>query len=1028
MSFYLYTDMNINPLYSSGAPRGEELVSTIATAFPVAADGPVSCGTGQPEPHGESGSQVTWPVTEKKLPGLEPVLTDRLCNNDDGGLMAGRRDCRTRAIPRKGNASSPGAGRLACAILASLAVTLALPTRSAAIDLTGTPVSAYNDTACIGTRAGTDLGCQAKEFTVGATFSAAPNTPPFCVAGNSFDFLVDLQLSGSNANRYDISFYTGQTGNSPDINDATKSCSATAFPLSLPAPWGNLDGNSNLCADYVAAGDSIIRINQIKVKCEGDAAGYLQVPYTLAYEQNTGNPTCNPTTPSTYPVPTKSKCQTGISSVSGTVQVFSGAYVDVTKQTLPDGDGQSFSFSASGPAGSYVIALTDSTTLSQPQPSDGTYTPTTAAAATNSVSAIPLSDGKTTRFYLNALTTARTLTITEAAATNWETTAAITCANVTGTPNPTFNTGTRTITASLSTANSAAACTITNTKRSRITLAKSVGGRFDAADQFTVSASGGGTLSGTTSATTTGAGTTASTTFYSSPGSALTLTDAKAAGPTALTSYYSTLTCTNAFTGSGATPNSSLPNGLATTGTSITPAPGDDITCTYSNTPRTRVTISKTLSPTGDSGTFNLLAGATTVAAAVGNGGSGNTLVPPGIPLTVSETAAGATSLTNYDTTYSCSGGGISGTLTGSGASISLSAGQLTAGSSISCSFTNTRKATVTVSKSLTPAGDSGTFNLRVGGVTVASAVGNGGSGSTLVAANGALTVSETGAGATSLANYDTTYSCSGGGISGSLSGSGSSVSLTAGQVTAGGSISCSFSNTRKATITVSKSLSPFGDPGTFNLRVGAVTVAAAVGNGGSGSASVTANATVTVSETAAGSISLIYYDSSYSCSGGISGSGTSVSITPAPGQAISCSFTNSRKLPLIAILKSANAGAANPGQVITYTVQIANSGNGDGISVVMRDDLSPYTAFGLDTYGPGIPFSFTDSSPASGLTLGTPEYSSDNGSTWTYLPTSGGGGAPAGYDGSVTNWRIPMAGTIRVGGSVSINYQTTVK
>jgi uncharacterized repeat protein (TIGR01451 family) len=129
--------------------------------------------------------------------------------------------------------------------------------------------------------------------------------------------------------------------------------------------------------------------------------------------------------------------------------------------------------------------------------------------------------------------------------------------------------------------------------------------------------------------------------------------------------------------------------------------------------------------------------------------------------------------------------------------------------------------------------------------------------------------------------------------------------------------------------------------------------------------------------------------------------------------------------LPLLSILKSADRGNANPGQVVVYTIQIVNSGAGAGASVVLTDDLSPYGSFFL---GGGAPFSFIDSSPASGLSLGTAQYSKDNGTTWVYTPVSAGGAAPAGYDGNVTNWRIPMTGSIRSGGSAILNYQIVVK
>ncbi|NVN99362.1 MAG: DUF11 domain-containing protein [Geobacteraceae bacterium] len=129
--------------------------------------------------------------------------------------------------------------------------------------------------------------------------------------------------------------------------------------------------------------------------------------------------------------------------------------------------------------------------------------------------------------------------------------------------------------------------------------------------------------------------------------------------------------------------------------------------------------------------------------------------------------------------------------------------------------------------------------------------------------------------------------------------------------------------------------------------------------------------------------------------------------------------------LPLLTVLKSANVQFASPGQIITYTVQVTNSGAGPGTNVVMQDDPSPYASFRINS---GAPFTFTDSSPVSGLTLGTPQYIHNNNGVWVTTLTDGGGNAPAGYDGTVTSWRIPMGGTIRPGGSFSLNYQVIVK
>ncbi len=789
-----------------------------------------------------------------------------------------------------------------------------------AIDLTGSPVSATPNQACIGTRAGTNLGCTAKEFTVSTTFSAAPGTPPICTMGSTFDFLVDVRLSGSNANRYDISFYTGEDNNSPQISDSTKSCSAVAFPMSLASipgsPWADLDSGLNQCADYVTGGDSTVRINRIYTTCIPDANGYLAVPYTLAYEQNTGNPTCVAGTPSTYPIPTKSKCQSGTSSVSGTVKVFSGAYVDVTKQTLPDGDTQSFSFTASGPSGSSVFATTP----------DGVFHPSTATPGVNSIPVSPdtitIKDGETVRFLVNALAGPQTLTISEAATTNWETTASISCTNTAGTPISDLdgNPANRTITANLSATNSAAACTITNTKRSRITLVKSVNGRADAADQFTVSASGGGTLTGTTSATTSGSGTSASTAFYSSPNTPLTLTDAKAAGPTPLSGYFTNLTCTNAFAGSGATPNSSLPSGTLTSSYTFSPAPGDDITCTYTNTRKVSFTLQKTWANAIVNDAVNVTASGLTTLSTTANTASETDAgavqsVRVGDVITLGESfTSGAAS--NYTAALACSG--TSG----------LSGATVTVGSTdtaIVCTYTNTRKtATFTLQKTWVNAIVNDAVNVTASGLTTLSSTAN--------------TSSET----------DT----------------GGSQTIRAGDV-----------------ITLGETFTS-GSP--FNYSV------------------------------------------SLACTGTSGLAGNTLAVGSVDTDIV-CTYTNTfGGLPLLSILKSAIPVSANPGQTITYTVQIANSGTGSGTNVVLTDSLSPYSAFGVNSYGIGIPFTFTDA--VSGLSLGTPQYSSNNGSTWTYVPVSGGGGAQSGYDANVTNWRIPMTGSIVPGGSFTLNYQVIVK
>ncbi|MDP2226523.1 MAG: hypothetical protein Q8J78_03490 [Moraxellaceae bacterium] len=131
---------------------------------------------------------------------------------------------------------------------------------------------------------------------------------------------------------------------------------------------------------------------------------------------------------------------------------------------------------------------------------------------------------------------------------------------------------------------------------------------------------------------------------------------------------------------------------------------------------------------------------------------------------------------------------------------------------------------------------------------------------------------------------------------------------------------------------------------------------------------------------------------------------------------------------PMLSVTKLASQSNAAPGTDITYTVQMSNTGTGNAIDVILADDTSPFTAFKLDTYGAGVHIQFVDGSPASGLTMGIPQYSNDNGSTFTYTPTSGGGGASVGYDANVTNIRIPLSGSMPPTRNFSVNYALRIR
>jgi uncharacterized repeat protein (TIGR01451 family) len=90
-------------------------------------------------------------------------------------------------------------------------------------------------------------------------------------------------------------------------------------------------------------------------------------------------------------------------------------------------------------------------------------------------------------------------------------------------------------------------------------------------------------------------------------------------------------------------------------------------------------------------------------------------------------------------------------------------------------------------------------------------------------------------------------------------------------------------------------------------------------------------------------------------------------------------------------IFKSADNASANPGEVITYTIQVKNTGTGAASMDTLIDCLGSNNALVISAYS-GSPFNFTDGSPvSSGLTLGTTRYSSDGGANYTYTPLVSG-------------------------------------
>ena len=138
---------------------------------------------------------------------------------------------------------------------------------------------------------------------------------------------------------------------------------------------------------------------------------------------------------------------------------------------------------------------------------------------------------------------------------------------------------------------------------------------------------------------------------------------------------------------------------------------------------------------------------------------------------------------------------------------------------------------------------------------------------------------------------------------------------------------------------------------------------------------------------------------------------------------ALSEAFSGDFPKPELMVLKNASGvTTANPGAALTYNLTVTNSGANGAFNIILNDDMPSFSGLVLDAYGTGTPFNFTDGVPSSALSLGSPVYSQNNGADgYSYVP----GGA--GTDNTITDWRIPMTGTMPTTGTFTLQYQVVI-
>jgi hypothetical protein len=227
-------------------------------------------------------------------------------------------------------------------------------------------------------------------------------------------------------------------------------------------------------------------------------------------------------------------------------------------------------------------------------------------------------------------------------------------------------------------------CTFTNTRKTgRLTVRKLLDpatdpGRFDLKIGGDVVVDDGGHLAQGTRTLDTGTG--------------YTVSEAAGAG-TALSSYDSSIVCKD-----GAT---TVASGSGTSLSGVPVVDGHDVVCTFTNVRRPgSIKVVKDLVPAADAGRFDLKVGGAVVKAAAGDGDWGIRSVAPGT-YAVSEAAAGATSLDDYDSSVACT---KNGQAYKNAEGTSIAGLNVDSDDAVVCTISNTRLGTVQVEKQTNPA------------------------------------------------------------------------------------------------------------------------------------------------------------------------------------------------------------------------------------------------------------------------------------------------------------------------------------
>ncbi|MEA2287428.1 MAG: hypothetical protein QOJ21_3471 [Solirubrobacteraceae bacterium] len=321
----------------------------------------------------------------------------------------------------------------------------------------------------------------------------------------------------------------------------------------------------------------------------------------------------------------------------------------------------------------------------------------------------------------------------------------------------------------------------------------------------------------------------------------------------------------------------------------------------------------------------------------------------PGQVYTVTEPASDAYELKDL----SCKTYGKYGPRPDAGTVTSLATGRATIkvryNETVECVFTNERikTGTIVVEKDLVPAADPGRFGLQVDGVTKVAGAGDGDASAPVKVRAGTHVVGETG---TDLDGYARSTVCTKPGRYGTVEVASGGAGPLDVAVADGDAVTCRIKNVRRAKLIVEKHTAP-ADPAapktSFDFTVDPGAAAFSLTDGGVDSRLVEPGSPYTVTEADARAkgykltgvgCTTAYGDTARAIASAGSVATRSATVTPGPGDVVTCSFTNTKVNPAIAVQKTGPA-TAYAGDTLTFDYVVTNPGNEPLHQVDVTDD-----------------------------------------------------------------------------------------